>query len=570
MAKNHNTIFWINNVVGRNKWQIALLIFIQVVQNLAAIIKILFLGNAVNYLVSKNINGFIFNLIIFIIIILCQILSGCLYRYFNELVLSNIENCFKSKLFDAILNRKYSEIARIHSGEWMNRLTSDTTLVASSLVNNLPEFVGQAIRLIGALGAILWIEPRVLVIIVLGGIALTIFIKIFKKLMKNLHKRIQETDGKLRIFLQERIESLLIVKTFTKEEETKHMALDLMDDHKKARLNRNKLLNIFYSGYSLGVNGAYVLGVIFCGFGIFNNTMSFGSFVAILQLIEQVQAPFAGLTGFIPKYYAMIASSERLMEAENIDEEIDNILDDLSIKNIYDKNFEYLGIKNGIFRYKTPTNMDENTNTPIVLDNFNFEIKKGEHVAFTGPSGCGKSTVLKILMNLYRLDEGEAYIILDNKKQELDNKWKKLFAYVPQGNQLFNGTIRETIAFGDANEMKNEKKIHEAIKIACADDFINKLDNGIDTILGEKGAGLSEGQVQRIAIARAIFSGRPILLLDEVTSALDETVAGRILNNLKIMTDKTVIMVTHRTKNMETFSKIISFSNNKNETKLYE
>lgn len=148
-----------------------------------------------------------------------------------------------------------------------------------------------------------------------------------------------------------------------------------------------------------------------------------------------------------------------------------------------------------------------------------FEINKGEYVAFTGHSGCGKSTAIMLLMGIYKPDCGERFICSSDGLAELTPEWHRLFAYVPQGNKLMSGTVREIVSFADRKGMNDEARIADALKIACADEFISGLENGIDTVLGERGTGLSEGQMQRIAIARAIFSGAPVLLLDEATSA---------------------------------------------------
>ena len=191
----------------------------------------------------------------------------------------------------------------------------------------------------------------------------------------------------------------------------------------------------------------------------------------------------------------------------------------------------------------------------------NFVINKGENIAFTGHSGCGKSTVLKLLMCLYHPDSGSIMIQKsDRTETELTSQWHRLFAYVPQGNHLMNGTIKEIITFADIQA--DEEKLRLALTISCADEFVSELENGIDTELGERGAGLSEGQMQRIAIARAIYSGAPVLLLDEATSALDEQTEKQLLDNLRSMTDKTVLIVTHRPAALDICDKIIRFTEN--------
>ena len=200
---------------------------------------------------------------------------------------------------------------------------------------------------------------------------------------------------------------------------------------------------------------------------------------------------------------------------------------------------------------------------PVVLKNISVEIKKGEYIAFTGHSGCGKSTVLKLLMCIYKLDGGRRYITdISENTEELSAKFHRLFAYVPQGNQLMSGTIRDVVSFADRSGMNDGERINEALKIACAKEFVGELDEGVDTLLGERGTGLSEGQMQRIAIARAIYSKCPVLLLDEATSALDEATERRVLENLKSMTDKTVVIVTHRPDALEICDRILRFTEN--------
>ena len=164
-------------------------------------------------------------------------------------------------------------------------------------------------------------------------------------------------------------------------------------------------------------------------------------------------------------------------------------------------------------------------------------------------------------MSIYQLDGGERYIIGSDGEKPLSAEWHRLFAYVLQGNQLMSGTIREIVAFADKTDMQNDERINKALKIACADDFVSELDGEIDTILGERGTGLSEGQMQRIAIARAIFSESPILLLDEATSALDSDTEKMLLQNLRSMTNKTVVIVIHRPAALEICDRVIEFTN---------
>lgn len=241
----------------------------------------------------------------------------------------------------------------------------------------------------------------------------------------------------------------------------------------------------------------------------------------------------------------MLASAERLMEAEKIQKaeftgETPGYISKEEVKAFYDESFESLCFESVAFSY-----CDEDGEK--ILENFELEIKKRQFVALTGRSGCGKSTLFRLILDLYSANKGR--IVLKDTEgttTKLDRKWRRLFAYVPQENYLMSGTIREIVAFADKDRMEEDEAIRRALQIACADEFIEALEQGMDTIFGERGHGLSEGQMQRIAIARAIFADSPILLLDEATGALDEETERRLLQNLKQMTNKTLLIVTHR------------------------
>lgn len=190
---------------------------------------------------------------------------------------------------------------------------------------------------------------------------------------------------------------------------------------------------------------------------------------------------------------------------------------------------------------------------PVVLRDVSLEIRKGEAVAITGHSGCGKSTVLKLLLALYSLGEGE--MLVDG--HPLTAAWRRLFAYVPQDNALMHGTIRQVVSFADPMRAHDEDRLRRALEIACANEFVRELEQGVETELGERGAGLSEGQMQRLSIARAIFADNPILLLDEATSALDEQTESRLLQNIRTLTDKTLVIVTHRPAALEICDRVL-------------
>lgn len=555
------TIKWLLRVTGKAKWLVGLLVLVQASLSVTGIAFALILRRIINMAVDGAGDGFRLSVALMAGVMLLQITLAAVNRFLNEYAGTIVENRFKQRLFSALMNGRYASVTAVHSGEWMNRLTSDTSVVAAGVNQIVPGMISMLVRLFGALAAILWLEPGFFYILVPGGIVMLLLTYGFRRLLKRLHKDIQEADGRLRVFLQEHLESLLIVRTFAKEKQTEDQAAELMEIHKAARLKRNNFSNLCNIGFAGAMNGAYILGIGFCGYGILAGTMSYGNLMAVIQLIGQIQNPFANITGYLPRYYSMLASAERLMEAEDFEPDSTEVIAEQDALEYYRNNLENIRLENVSFTYRPPVqNGEEIQSVPVVLNNINLVIRKGEYIAFTGPSGCGKSTMLKLLMCLYPLDSGTRIMETDDGDRPLTAAWRSLFAYVPQGNRLLSGSIREVIAFGDREKMKDEAGILQALRIACADDFVSGLKDGLDTLLGERGHGLSEGQMQRIAIARAVFSEHPVLMLDEAASALDEATAIRLLGNLRKMTDKTVLMVTHRMDQTGFFDKVLAFS----------
>ena len=541
-----STLQYLKEVTGNKKKYFLILIIVQILQGISGVCFALLLRIVIDSAVAHDGKLLIRNICLFIGLICSQMLFSAILRYYNELSKSTFENSCKVRLFQQILSKDYSYVTSVHSAEWMNRLTSDTVVVSTGLTEIVPGIAGMAAKMIGALSMIIVLEPRFVFIIGIGGIFMIVLTSIFRKKLRAYHKIMQEKDGKVRIFLQEHLHSLMIVKVFTKEQDTYNQSLQTMEEHQRARMDKTRFSNICNIGFSFMMNGAYVLGAIYSVVGIYHGTVSYGTLMAMLQLINQIQSPFANITSYIPKYYAMIASSERLLEIES------SVQDRIENNGCMD--FESISLENIDFSYEK--------SREEILNDFSFTLHKGECVGFTGPSGCGKSTVLKVLLSLYPITSGKKKIFYNDKEDELTSKYRHLFSYVPQGNQLMSGTIRDVVTFSN---VENEERIWNALKIACASEFVQKLPDGLDTKLKEQGSGISEGQMQRLAIARAIYSNRPILLLDEATSALDVNTEKQVLSNLKEMEDITVIIITHRLEALSICTREVQFKVRENE-----
>ena len=561
----NNTLKWLYTIPERKKLYILSLMLVQALNGGSGVLYAILLRNMVDSATAHDKGSFWHYVLLSIMLVSAQIGIRAVIRWLNELSKATFENLFKARLMHNILQKDFASVNAVHSGEWLNRLTNDTVVVANSYVEILPGLAGMVVKLISALIMMIVLDRRFACVLLPCGVLLIMLTYALRKVLKKLHKKVQEQDGKLRIFLQEHISSMMMIRSFATEQQTETQAEEKMHEHKNARMRKNHFSNFCNIGFGTAMNGMYLFGMCYCGYGILLGTISYGTLTAITQLISQIQAPFANITGYLPRFYAMTASAERLMEIEDFTDDYTNrTLDIDTVKNYYTNELRSFGLRDAKFTYYQTVDsikdLSKDHQTPILKD-LSIEISKGEYVAFTGQSGCGKSTVLKLLMSIYQLDGGKRYLIDTGGEKPLSAEWHRLFAYVPQGNQLMSGTIREVVAFADKKAAKNDERINKALQIACARDFVSELDGGIDTLLGERGTGLSEGQMQRIAIARAIFSESPILLLDEATSALDPDTEKRLLQNLRNMTDKTVVIVTHRPAALKICDRVIDFGN---------
>lgn len=481
--------------------------------------------------VAGSFTAAVFALLLFVLL---RVLLSCAGSYIKSVTEAKMNTGIRQKLFNALLAKKYTAVSAYHSGELLNRFGVDVAAVSSGAVSLIPGTVSLFAKLIAGTVALFTVDPFIAAAIVILGFFVPAFGRIFKAKFKNIHKLFRSSEGEVKAFFQESVQNLTVVKTFKDLAAVKNRLENKLNNSKLLFLRRAKIGVATSAGLGIFFAMCYYAVLVWGAFKIGEGSITFGTLIALLELVEQIRNPLQSLSGILPEYYSVSASAERIFELEDLPNE-NLTAADLPV-------FESLSANELCFAYKT-----EN-----VINNARFTVNAGQIAAVSGLSGAGKTTLFKIILGLLEPQKGN---VLINDSFPADSSTRKYFAYVPQGSLILSGTIKENLLLG--NPAATDAEITEALKVAEIFNTVNELPHGINTPLSERGAGLSEGQLQRLAIARAVLSGAPVLLLDESTSALDEPTESLVLNNIKAQ-NKTVLFITHRKRNLSLCDLVIT------------
>ncbi len=488
------------------------------------------------YLINNASNGNKKGLIVFscvlVGVLLLRILLQTVLRYYSEKTRAKIVRDLRGKLYKDILRTDYAHIQGYHSGELLQRLTGDLQEIATTTVGLLPSLVGMLTQCVGAIVALLTTDPLFTLIYVVCGGLFGGMAALFRKKIKKTQKEVLEADGKSRSYMQEGVSSMMTVKAYGAEETSAQKNVDFAEIYYKKRVKRGALAASMQAIFSLVSNFGLIFAVVWCSVSVLRGNTDYGTILSVILLLMQFQHPLSGFSTIMPAYYARLASGERLAEMDDLPKEPQSVQSyDLAV---YDR-MHSIALENVSFQYDRDP----------VLTGANLRVHQGEIVCITGASGTGKSTLFRLLLHIYTPTSGGIFFHFEEEKKGLTVEDRALFAYVPQGNFLFSGSIYENITFFANEKTLTKEKIAEALENSAAE-FVYDLPQGLETVLLEKGEGLSEGQLQRLAIARALLSERPILLLDEATSALDGETEAKVLQNIRRLQNKTCLIVTHR------------------------
>jgi len=465
-------------------------------------------------------------------IIALLLLCLTLVRHLRDRLRADLERDWKQQLLHGLLHGDYAAVSAYHSAELLNRLNNDVNKVNDGILSIVPSAAAMVTQLGAAVTVLGALDARFTALVVLAGSAVILATALMRRRLKELNKQVSQHDGKVSGFLQEVMEKLLMVQAMDVSAEVERRSNSLLDQRYAIQRKRKNVSLLTNTGIALMSYGAGFAALIWCAWRMLQGQMSFGSLTAVIQLVNQLQSPFVNLSGILPLYLAMVASAERLMELEAIQGQPAPMAEDP--QSVYDR-MEAIRCENLSFSYDRDR----------VLSGAEFTLPKGAFAVVTGPSGIGKSTIVKLLLGIFRPESGRLYLQTTGENLPLSRSTRPLFAYVPQGNLLLSGTLRENLTL--VRPQATGEALRQALWASCMEEYLPQLPQGLDTVLGESGAGLSEGQSQRLAIARAVLSGAPILLLDECTSALDAPTEEEVLRRLRSLPGRTCIAVTHRT-----------------------
>lgn len=475
---------------------------------------------------ARNISGVI---VIYLIIILVSQLLKVIKNLIS--VTTNEKFTFKIRLkvFQKILNSDWLAIEKYHTGDLFTRLSNDTDNVASGIVDVIPTIVQLLIEVIIMFFALFYYEPLLAIIAgIIAPIASLCCFWLGRKL-HTIQKKIQETVSAYNSLMQESLSNILIVKSFCSEDETVEHLNSLRKERFHWIWKKNIMMLVSSSLISLSFNLSFIAALGYGAYRLSQNSISYGMVTFFITMVSRIQSPIFALSNTIPKLVSIATSANRVIELQAIPlERKSEVI--LSPKAI------------GVKLHKVSFGYDQKT----IIEQAEMSIQPSEFVAILGESGIGKTTLIRLIMGFIKEKAGTIVFSDENgNTDEANASTRRLTGYVPQGNSLFSGSIRDNIKLGckDASDFE----IVKALKVADGYEFVSKLPEGLDTIIGEKGVGISEGQAQRIAIARAIITNAPLLILDEATSALDEQTELNVLEGLKQLKPRPAcLVITHR------------------------
>ena len=471
------------------------------------------------------------------LLIAAAVVAGVSIRQLNQYLANKafIKKVAELRLaiFSQLFNRRLFEANDIHSGDVTSRMAKDIDAVSETLAVQLPQVVVMTIQLVGAFLLMRWFDSRLAWALILITPLAIIIGKYISHRLKRITLSIREDESRIMARIQESVELNVVLRALQGERWMQDRVEELQDRQTANYIRRSRFM--VFSRFALGCTFGlgYMLAFVWGAYGLRTGAITFGVMTSFLQLVGQIQQPILSLLGAFPSIIYSTASIDRLKEMEHGEEKQSCDGEDITTRTL-------LGIRmdNVTFRYAKGDRE--------VMSNFSHDFRPGTKTAILGTTGAGKTTLFRLILNFIQPDSGEVTFYGNGFSHAADKSMRKNVVFVPQGNTLISGTIRNNLLM--AKPDASDEELHTALHTSCAD-FVFDLPQGIDTVLSEHGGGLSEGQAQRIAIARGLLRPGAVFLLDEISSALDEDTERELFSRLfAARPSTTILLITHRKK----------------------
>lgn len=462
-------------------------------------------------------------------LMLTEIASRSINRWIHAVIGVEVRNKMRLKIFSRLLRGEWLHLQKHHTGDLVNRLEGDVNNITSLITETIPATLVVLVQLLASFTILFSMSPILAVSVLIALPVAMLASNFYVRKMRKLNREVRDSDSRIQEVLQESLQHKALIKALEQNDSTEEQLTNLQKKLQGQIRNRTKFSLGAYSFTQLGFATGYLIAFMWGVQGLATGIVSFGSLSAYLQLVGLIQRPTMDISRFIPSIVSSFTAAERLYELEDIPEEEQG--ESIMLQGIAGVRFKSVDFKyDGESRH--------------IFNNFSYDFAPNSCTAIVGETGTGKTTLIRLLVALINPQGGEVEIYDKQKSYKSSTLTRCNFVYIPQGNSLISGTIRDNLLMG--NPAATEKEMMQALHIACAD-YVTELPQGIDTELSEQGGGLSEGQAQRIAVARSILRPGSILILDEVTSALDEETEKEMLHRLtSSQAGKTLIFVTHR------------------------
>lgn len=479
---------------------------------------------------THNIEGNLTMLAIILAVVLAsEMLLNIIKTWVRAVLGVRTQNIMQQYFFSRLLHGEWSGVGRMHSGDVLNRLFGDVNDIVGLMTEVVPSAVIIIVQFIASFVYLFIMDKGLALILVVSAPLFIVLSRYYFRKMRRIVRKIKDSNSALQAIIQESVQNKMVVKVM-EQSDGQVAKLERRQSVLRWQIKKRAMFSILSKTIvNIGFAGGYLAALVWGLFELNDGIITVGVLMAFTQLISRIQRPMIEIARLLPTLVNSLTSAERLIELEELPLEDEKELHRLKGK---------VGVRfNDVsFRYK-----EKGDN---VIEHFSYDFKPGTFTAILGETGAGKTTLIRMMLSLVKPNEGNALIYSDKEERSVDTDTRCNFSYVPQGNSLFSGTIRQNLLFGNPNATTAQMK--EALHVAMAD-FVLDLPEGLDTVCGEHGGGLSEGQAQRVAIARAVIRPSNVLLLDEATSALDiETEHELLLRIKEHYKDRTVIFVTHR------------------------